>query len=334
MDRTESADPARLSGALKAALLDSAPLVTAAVPDLARAVFTGSGDSLASALLATAFGHRALSAGDLTWSATLPAACDTVVGISHSGTSGATVRALRLARDAGMRTVAITSQPSSPLADSADAVQLVPTLRLDEQVPCAGHVMLAQGVAAVCGVDTAPVGTALATTLDGVRDLVTAGLAGLPAEAPDAISVLSLPELRSGADFWVLKLIEACGLAARNVPLEESGHVDYFIGPQAHLTLQLIGSQGRARFDRLAEALRSTGQTVRQIDLSATGTAADQPPTGTPVTAGTPDAWLVRELATAVAGTWFAAGAAARWGRPPFRGGAVNMDAGHIKLDV
>jgi hypothetical protein len=221
-----------------------------------------------------------------------------------------------------MKTVAITSQPSSPLADSADAVQLVPTLRLAETVPCAGHVMLAQGVAAVCGVDTAPVGAALAAALDAVRDLVAAQLAELPAAAPAAISVLALPELRSGADFWVLKLIEACGLAARNVPLEESGHVDYFIGPQAHLTLQLLGSQGRPRFDRLAEALRSTGQIVRQVDLSGL------------VTAGTPDAWFVRDLATAVAGSWLADSAAARWGRPPFRGGAVNMDAGHIKLDV
>src|SRR5882757_11258329 len=154
MDRSESADPAQLSGALKSALLDAGPVVTGAVPDLARAVFTGSGDSLASALVATAFGHRALSAGDVTWSETLPAACDTLVGISHSGTSGATVRALRMARTAGLKTVAITSQASSPLADSADEVQLVPALRVEEVVPCAGHVMLAQGVAAVCGVDT------------------------------------------------------------------------------------------------------------------------------------------------------------------------------------
>jgi hypothetical protein len=244
------------------------------------------------------------------------------VGISHSGTSGATVRALRLARSAGLKTVAITSQPDSPLADSADAVQLVPKLRLDETVPCAGHVMLAQGVAAVCGVDTAPVSAALAAALDRVREVAGGQLAALPAAAPTAISVLALPELRSGADFWVLKLIEACGLAARNVPLEESGHVDYFIGPQAHLTLQLLGTEGRPRFDRLAEALRSTGQFVQQADLSGL------------VEAGTANAGLVRDLAAAVAGSWFAHGAAVRWGRPPFRGGAVNMDAAHIKLDV
>ncbi len=42
---------------------------------------------------------------------------------------------------------------------------------------------------------------------------------------------------------------------------------------------------------------------------------------------------IVFELAGAAAGSVFAGEAAARWQRPPFRGGAVNMDARHIKLD-
>ncbi|MET8944566.1 hypothetical protein ABZX30_13520 [Streptomyces sp. NPDC004542] len=305
--------------ALRAALL-TAPAVTAgAVPDPGRAVFVGSGDSLASGLVATAFGHRALSAGDVTWSGTVPAGCDTLVGISHSGTSGATVRALRIAREAGLRTVAVTSRPDSPLADCADSVQSVPSLEVEETVPCAGHLMLAQGVASVCGTDTASVNSALAAALDRIGALVDEEVESLPENPPGAVSVLSLPELRSGADFWSLKIIEACGLAVRTVPLEESGHVDYFIGPEPHLTLQLIGRHGRGRFERLAEALRGTGQIIRQID------ASDLPGAHHP---------LVLDLAVAVAGTWFAHGAAQRWGRPPFRGGAVNMDASHIKLDA
>ncbi|MFF5290902.1 hypothetical protein [Paractinoplanes globisporus] len=44
--------------------------------------------------------------------------------------------------------------------------------------------------------------------------------------------MLTLPDLRAAGDIWSLKLIEATGLAARSVPLEESGHVDYFVGPQ------------------------------------------------------------------------------------------------------
>jgi hypothetical protein len=113
----------------------------------------------------------------------------------------------------------------------------------------------------------------------------------------------------------MLKLIEATGVSVRTTALEESGHVDYFIGPQPHLALQLIGGAGQQRFDRLQQALEHAGQTVQQIQI---GTAASG---------------LLRELCGAVFASLFAGGAAKRWGRPPFRGGAVNMDASHIKLD-
>ncbi|MFF0265409.1 SIS domain-containing protein [Kribbella sp. NPDC004536] len=284
-------------------------------PPLDRAVFVGSGDSLSSALLATAYGHRALSSGDLTWTGRLPHGTDTVVGISHSGTSGATVRALRLAADEGKRTIAITSNADSPLAAAAAETQLVPSLDIREVVPCAGHLMLGLGVAAVVGEDVAAAASNVAQLLEAQAPELLRAVEVLPADAPHAISVLTLPDLRGAGDFWMLKLIEATGLTVRTVPLEESGHVDYFIGPQPHLVLQLIGSVGRARFDRLAVALESTGQTVQQIALE---------------TGRTP---LIGELAGAAAGAVFAHQAATRWGRPPFRGGAVNMDARHIKLD-
>ena len=116
--------------------VDDVATLTNAVP-LRNAVFVGSGDSLSSAMLADRFGFRSISSGDVTWMAELPAR-DTLVGISHSGTSGATVRALRLARDAGVHTVAITSDPDSPLAETADSVQSVPALHITEMVPCAG----------------------------------------------------------------------------------------------------------------------------------------------------------------------------------------------------
>ncbi|GAA3139998.1 hypothetical protein JOF29_000385 [Kribbella aluminosa] len=284
------------------------------------AVFVGSGDSLSSALLATAYGHRALSSGDLTWTGRLPYGTSTVVGISHSGTSGATVRALRLAAEEGKRTIAITSNPDSPLAAAAAETQLVPSLGIEEVVPCAGHLMLGLGVAAVAGEDVAGAASDVARLLEAQAPELNRAVRALPAEAPQGISVLTLPDLRGAGDFWMLKLIEAVGLTVRTVPLEESGHVDYFVGPQPHLILQLIGAVGRARFDRLAVALESTGQTVQQIAFETPGTWSSR-------TA------LVLELAGAAAGAVFADQAAAKWGRPPFRGGAVNMDARHIKLD-
>jgi hypothetical protein len=287
---------------------------------LDRAVFVGSGDSLSSALLATAYGHRALSSGDLTWTRRLPFGTDTVVGISHSGTSGATVRALRLAAEEGKRTIAITSNADSPLAAAAAETQLVPSLGIEEVIPCAGHLMLALGVAAVAGDDVAGAASDVARSVESQEPELIRVVRDLPAEVPQGISVLTLPDLRGAGDFWMLKLIEAVGLTVRTVPLEESGHVDYFIGPESHLVLQLVSAVGRARFNRLAVALETTGQTVRQVVVEA------------------PDTWssrsaLVLELAGAAAGAVFAAEAAKRWGRPPFRGGAVNMDAAHIKLD-
>ncbi|WP_368497020.1 SIS domain-containing protein [Herbiconiux sp. A18JL235] len=303
------------------ALTATGDVVPADTRPVEGAVVVGSGDSLSSALLAQAFGHRALSSGDITFLGRLPVGTQTVVGISHSGTSGATVQALRLAREAGVRTVAVTSNAGSPLADAADEVQLVPTLAVDEVVPCAGHLMLGLGVAAVCGVQTRGATSALSTRLRDLAPVVDGAVAALGDTAPRGISVLSLPDLRGAADFWMLKLIEATGVPTRSVALEESGHVDYFIGPEAHLEVQLVGAYGEARHERLARALESTGQTVLPVHIAGDGPDADARDR------------LLHELAGAVVGTVVAEAAASRWNRPPFRGGAVNMDASHIKLD-
>lgn len=303
---------------LRQALASTPPVITEPMPPLGNMVFVGSGDSLASALESSRAGHRAMSSGDIAWTGTVPPSCDTVVGISHSGTSGATVRALRIARKAGLRTVAITSRTDSPLAAAADHLQPVPGLECNEVIPVTGHLMLAQGVAAVSGFDTSLTNRDLATALADVEALIDNVAAQLPGHAPDGMSILSLPGLRGAADFASLKFIEATGLSVRNVPLEESGHVDYFIGPQSHLTLLYEGGEADFRFARLAEALAATGQTVLRIAAPTVTEAKDE--------------MLTRSLATAVFSSWLAYHASVRWQRPWFRGGQVNMDASHIKL--
>jgi hypothetical protein len=180
--------------------------------------------------------------------------------------------------------------------------------------------MLGLGVAAVCGEDTTGATDVLAQLLRRHASLVSATLDDLPREAPNGISVLSLPDLRGAADFWMLKLIEATGISVRVAPLEESGHVDYFVGPESQLVVQLIGGSGRFRFDRLGAALEHTGQTVLQVVFPGFAPASALE-------------GVLLELTGAAVGTLVAEAAAANWGRPPFRGGAVNMDAAHIKLD-
>lgn len=305
--------------ALREALLKAPAVRPVDVSDIGRAVFVGSGDSLASASIAVPRGHVAMSSGDIAWTEKPPAGCDTVVGISLSGGSGASIKSLRLARRAGLRTIAITAEANSLLAQSADIVQIVPRLDFAESVPVAGHLMLAQGVAALCGIDTATTNGDLAAAIGVLRPKIDQCLPWIGPEAPAGMTILSLPELRSAADFWAMKLIEATGVSVRSVPLEESGHVDYFIGPQAHQVYMLVGQRGQSRANRLAEALSSTGQQVHQVGVEDLLPRTD--PTG-----------LLGDLVSSVLGTWLAAHAAQQWGRPPFRGGAVNMDAAHITL--
>ena len=95
----------------------------------------------------------------------------------------------------------------------------------------------------------------------------------------------------SAAERKAIELIEAVGISVRTVALEESGHVDYFIGPQPHLALQLIGGAGRPRFDRLHQALEHTGQTVQQIQI---GAATPASPSTTPAAAAANDAAIRR----------------------------------------
>lgn len=305
-----------------AALAEAQPVPSAGPEPVGDAVFVGSGDSLAACLLAERFGYRAVSAGDLAWSTVMPRHCDTIVGVSYSGGTGATVRALRAAHRAGFKTAAVTSNPESPLALAADHIFPVPTAAAGEALPAAGYISLATGVLNACGVATTDLIPRVVNALDDTAAQIHLAVGSLPSQPPAAISILSLPDLRSAADFWSLKLIEATGVAVRALALEESGHVDYFIGPQSHLVIDLIGRDSPDRHTRLTQALAANGQHVISIETELPCAAVDDH-----------GAAQVAELATAAAGAEFARQAAQRWRRLPFRGGEVAMEGTHIRLD-
>lgn len=329
--QSSTSTPAQNLQSLVAAVGSMSPPSGSGPLELGNALFLGSGDSLAACLLAERAGHRAASAGDIAWTERLPPGVDTVVGVSQSGRTAATVRALEVARAAGLRTIAVTARADGDLADTADHVVLAPLVDVFEAVPASGYIALALGVLTLTG---GPAGDAkrIAARLAAIHDSSAEAVSALPAVAPMAISVLTLPDLRSAGDFWSLKLIEATGLAVRSVPLEESGHVDYFLGPQDHLTVQLIGGLGRARHARLGRALAGNGHHVatftwRDPAPDAAGTvAAESDSAGLDA-----DGWQ-RELALAAFGAHVAETLAHRWRRPPFRGGQVPMDARHIQI--
>jgi hypothetical protein len=277
-----------------------------------RAAFLGCGDSLAAARPAENDGHRVISAGDVAWTGLAPRGVDVSIALSWSGRTGATIRAAETARSRGQVVWAITSNPDSPLAQLADRHLALPNDPRSEEIPTWGFALHSVAVHTLLGhtID-------LDAVLDAATDLGEAPEAVAGAQAPSSISVGHLPDSHSTAEFWSLKLIEATGVAARVVPLEELGHVDYFIGPQPHLTLIPVIGSGHQRARRLGDALRRNGQTVVEIDLRSRQAELNDHEFA---------------LALSLAGGQFAAAAARAWGRPPFRGGQVDMSAQHIQV--
>jgi hypothetical protein len=275
----------------------------------------GCGDSLAASRPAENYGHRVVSAGDVAWTGQAPGGTDVSIALSFSGRTGATVKAAETVRDDGQIVWAITSDKNSPLAQIADRHLELPSIeRPAEELPTWGFALHSLAVHAILGhaVD-------LEKVLQGSGILADSLIDAFPKspDAPYAISFPHLPDSHSTAEFWSLKLIEATGIAGRVVALEEIGHVDYFIGPQPHLVLLPLVTTGHQRAQRLSEALRKNGQTVIEYDLRNE----------------LPDL-NVHEfaLALSLAGGPLGATAARAWGRPPFRGGQVDMSAQHIQV--
>jgi hypothetical protein len=288
------------------------------------AVFAGCGDSLAAALLSENYGHQAKSSGDLAWCSQRSAAYTTLVAVSSSGGSGATVLAARKAAKRGVSTIAVTASADSPLSEACNRTLVVPSLTVTETVPAASYVMLSLGVLAACNVDLSDVPVRIGDAIEALLEPASHAVDNFPLQPPWGISVLTLPDMRSAGEFWSLKLIEATGLPVRSVPLEESGHVDYFIGPQPHVTVQLVGREGRERHAELSDALRRNGHDLVRLDVGRWMTEARDLESGDDCVA----------VATGAVGAYVATDVADLWARVPFRNGDVNMDASHIQLGM
>ncbi len=102
--------------------------VTGALLAAGRVFVTGEGRS---GFMARAFAMRLMHLGlhvHVVGETTTPAvaADDTVVAVSGSGTTAATVRVAQTARTAGARVLAVTTDPASALGAAADVVLVVP----------------------------------------------------------------------------------------------------------------------------------------------------------------------------------------------------------------
>lgn len=304
------------------AIMDSAFRIRQALGDDPAFLIVGCGDSLAAAELAISAGQGARSAGDIAWGGALPRSGQAVVALSVSGTTDATVTAAQLAKEACAPVIAVTAGATSPLASTADYLITIPQPPACDSVPAGGFLTMGLAIAGLLGRASESTATALVERLETLVEGRAGKLLAPTATLPAAISVCSLPELQAARRFWTLKFIEAAGLAARSVPLEEWGHVDYFIGAQPHLDLVLLGGHGRNRAAALRETMARVGHDHFILDaVSDFG----------PVPGSDEASAVLTNLVVGAAGALFADACARAWDRVPFRGGAVDMSAAHIQ---
>lgn len=276
-----------------------------------RAAFLGCGDSLAAARPAEQLGHRVLSAGDVAWSGQAPIGVDVAVALSWSGRTDATIAAAKICKQSDLQLISITTDPDSPLAVMADRSIILPTFDFSETIPALGYVIHSAALIELCTGQRIDLSDFSDRWRNAARD-VSMRVEPLLV-APQGISVISMPEVHGAGEFWMLKLIEALGLSVRWAPVEEVGHVDYFIGPQSHFDFLLSGDGNPERLLRLGSALEENGHLTTHI--------------GFDIYSG----WPAQVMAGALGADW-AEALSLRWGRPPFRGGVVDMSAAHIQI--
>lgn len=276
-----------------------------------RAAFLGCGDSLSAARPAEQLGHRVISAGDIAWGGVAPQGVDVCVALSWSGRTGATIEAAQVCKDAGMPLISLTTDPDSPLSLMADEAIILPKFDVQEVIPALGYVLHSAAIMELCtgvGLDLDEFADRWASASKGVEEAVR------PWDmAPQGITVVTMPDVHGAGEFWMLKLIEALGLSVRWSAVEEVGHVDYFIGPQAHLHILLSGKTDPSRLLSLGAALGRNGNLIEHVAFEGD------------------EGWPLQILGGALGADW-AETIATRWGRPPFRGGVVDMSAAHIQV--
>jgi fructoselysine-6-P-deglycase FrlB-like protein len=219
-----------------------------------------------------------------------PPASGLVIGISHEGATTATNAALTAARAAGARTALITVTDQSPGADLADIV--VETEELDQSwCHTVGYVSpLVAATAVGAHLARRPRDDAL---LDGVRDLLTAGLDRGPmaesvaarlADRRQVIAVASGADRPAGREL-VLKIEEGTWIPAAYRDLETFLHGHLAAVSDADGLVLILADRDRRpeRLARAAGVLRAARVIgMEAAAILATDVAAELPTELTP----------------------------------------------------
>ncbi len=263
-----------------------------------------------------------------------------LVGVSVSGEVARTVEALRLARQAGATTIALTATPGSRIAQAADRVVSTQTAPFPDPPGTAtpgvrSYVanMLALVLMAV------RIGQARGRLISSEADALQREIARLADAAQQTIAACAEPARALAADwadasdfvfcgggpnygtalFCAAKLLEAVGDPAVGQDMEEWAHLHYFARAEATPTFLIsAGDRDLSRAIEVAIAARTIGRRV----------VAVCPPAATGLREAATISWSlaggVREMFTpliaAIPAALFAAYRADLLGEPFFRG--------------
>jgi glutamine---fructose-6-phosphate transaminase (isomerizing) len=262
-----------------------------------------------------------------------------VIGVSVSGEVARTTEALRLARQAGASTLALTATPGSRLAAAAELVVLSTTPPFPdppgEHVPGVRSYLANQLGLLLTAVRIGEVrghlnwGAATATRRD---ILALADAAQRTVDACDRQAHALAEEWRDAADFVFVgggpnygtalfsaaKVLEASGDGAVGQDTEEWAHLQYFARATATPTFFITaGERDLSRAAETAVAAKAIGRRVVAVAPGSAATLRDVAARMLPLAEGVPE--MFSPLVAAMPGELFAAYRAEILGEPFFR---------------
>lgn len=249
-----------------------------------RLVFTGCGTSFHAAMYGARMFQEvlpsvpvlAIHAYDLAYGSTVPANA-TVLGVSHSGSTPTTNRALRRARRRGCRTLAICGLPSSPMERAADHTLVIGSTHDHSWANTMSYTTQLTAFAALASQSKSHVGPSIEPSLRGlarslettlrcesrVRRLATR----IARDARVTFLGSDLDEIT--ALEAALKIRETCSLPASGYHTEQFLHGPYLSIDHRESIVMLRSRDDGPRSMTILRALEASGAAVATIGESA-----------------------------------------------------------------
>ena len=343
-------------------------LSTPEIYAIRRVVIFGSGDSHIAGLAAQSF-FEAVTGLDVLVQTALEVSRHTAVAksdawirstlfiaISNSGEAARVVEAARRLKSRSGKVMALTAAPEGRLAGSSALHLLTPAMQLPRSPGYATFlavVLMLQMLALRFGEVRMHVTMDEAQALrrrmeDCVAALpaITSALAEPTRQAAQAVSGKRAFELLGTgpglamAAFGAAKLVEAAGVHASAVDLEEWAHLNYFVADPADTVTMLVLPAGGAARDRAAEIARyattlgrpliTIGQALPHVAGTMLEILSDDPESLSPLRLATPLALFAAELSHAI-GAEHGRGNAGPWADSR---GAATVQASTISEDL